>query len=337
MSNSYKLKLKLGLLMTCLSFVGMAQQDIQFTQYFFNSLSVNPAYAGYKENWYLQATHRIQWHNLDGSPLTTQISADGILDDITKKTAIGLQITADKLGAQSTTSGYFNYSFRLPLDWNGSKRLCFGLAAGISQYGLDGSVLDPNYDDPALYDDQQYSYVPDFRFGVYYYTPKWYIGASLINLLSGTQSNTIFNWGLDLEENIPRKIHMYLISGFLANLSPEWKLRPGILFKTDFRGPECLDLNVMAIYENRFWFGLSYRTAIPELSMSMNLNNNNKLQKTNALSALVRFDLLSNLYVGYSYDIMINGMSGSQDGTHELTIGLLIQKKYQRILSPRFF
>src|SRR5690606_31438294 len=120
-----------------------AQQNIQFTQYIFNSLSVNPAYAGYKEEWYAQLGLRSQWVGLEGAPQTASASIDGVSNPLNKKHGVGLQLTADKLGPQSATSIYANYAFRLRLDDEDTRRLSIGLAAGITQYSLDGALLDP--------------------------------------------------------------------------------------------------------------------------------------------------------------------------------------------------
>src|SRR5690606_33440650 len=72
----------------------MAQQEIQFTQYIFNTLSVNPAYAGYKEQWFAQMALRNQWVGLEGAPKTGQFSIDGILSPISRNVGLGLQVTS---------------------------------------------------------------------------------------------------------------------------------------------------------------------------------------------------------------------------------------------------
>jgi type IX secretion system PorP/SprF family membrane protein len=113
---------------------GHGQQNIQFTQYIFNTLSVNPAYAGYKEEWFAQLGLRNQWVSMQGAPQTGQISIDGILDPVAKRQGLGFQITADRLGAQSATSAYANYAYRLRLNEEDTKRLSFGLGAGVTQY-----------------------------------------------------------------------------------------------------------------------------------------------------------------------------------------------------------
>ena len=314
----------------------IAQQNIQFTQYMFNMLSVNPAYAGYKENWNLQATSRLQWQGLVGAPQTSQLSVDGVADEDAKRMGLGLQFTNDKLGAQSATSLYANYSYRLPLDEYGANRLCLGLAAGVTQYGIDGSVLEAvNSDDPDLISDKLYSYIPDLRFGVFYNTPTWYAGLSFMDLLSGSKSNSIFNWQIDSTENIMRKPHYYFITGAIFDISRDVKLRPSLLVKSDMKGPTSWDLSALFIIQNRFWVGASYRTAAPELGI--NTTGTTSLSKTNSISGIVQFYVTESFCVGYSYDLTISKLSSVQNGTHEITIGWTFPRKYQRVLSPRFF
>src|SRR5476649_1649765 len=116
-----------------------AQQTIQFSQYVFNGLAVNPAYAGYKDDWTLNLSSRIQWVGINGAPKTNTISIDGLTNGENKKVGLGLLASTDQLGPQSTTSVYANYAYRLQLDANDTKRLCFGVAAGLIQYSLDAS------------------------------------------------------------------------------------------------------------------------------------------------------------------------------------------------------
>ncbi|WP_407429086.1 PorP/SprF family type IX secretion system membrane protein [Arcticibacter sp.] len=124
-----------------LSFAGQAdaQQNIQFSRYIFNSLSVNPAYAGYKEEWFAQLGLRAQWVGVEGAPQTMTASLDGILDPRDRKMGVGLQLTSDQLGAQSTTTATVNYAYRLQLDavtsalgnnQNGSHEITLGFSFG---------------------------------------------------------------------------------------------------------------------------------------------------------------------------------------------------------------
>lgn len=239
-----------------------AQQNIQLTQYIFNSISVNPAYAGYKEEWFSQLALRSQWAGLSGAPKTGQLSIDGILDPQTRRMGAGLQLTADKSGAQSALTAYANYAYRLRLNDEETRHLSFGIGAGFSQYSIDGKLLKPvEGEDNSLSFGKESALKPDLRFGIYYSSPTWYIGASIMDLLAGDGSNSIFN----RENNaftIANKRHFYLITGTLITLDSELKLRPSLIVKEDFKGPTSLDLNTMFIFADKFWIGGGFRTGI---------------------------------------------------------------------------
>lgn len=312
-----------------------AQQNIQFTQYIFNSISINPAYAGYKEEWFAQMALRSQWTGLGGAPQTGQLSIDGVAD-LKKNVGLGLQITDDRLGPQSATSVYANYAYRLQLDAEDTQRLSFGIGVGLTQYGLDGNKLRPvDQLDPDLPLGKISSSIPDMRFGVYYYNPKWYLGLSVMDLLSGDKSNGIFRWDENTVANLKRKRHFYLMAGTIFNLSEDTKLKPSMLLKEDFKGPTSLDINGMVIFGERFWLGAAYRTGISlwkkDYAKGQNLSN------LNSASAITQFYVSNRFRIGYSYDYILSDLSSIQNGTHEITIGLTFPGKTKRILSPRFF
>lgn len=327
--------LAIGVSATC---TAHAQQNIQFTQYIFNSMSVNPAYTGYKEEWFGQLGLRSQWVGLEGAPQTGLLSIDGLADPVSKRHGVGLQISADKLGPQSATSAYANYAFRLRLNEEDTQRLSFGIGAGVTQYSLDGSVLDPiEGGDQVLPAGKISNWVPDIRFGVYYYNPKWYAGVSVMDLLSGDQSNNIFRWDNTTTDNIRRKRHIYFIGGALFDLSKGLKLRPSLLVKEDFKGPTSLDLNAMFIFGDRFWLGAGWRTGVTVFEREYNRVSGNSLNGRNSFSAVTQIYVTEALRIGYSYDHIVSRLSNVQNGSHEITLGITFGPKAQRILSPRFF
>src|ERR1700761_7618269 len=116
-----------------------AQQTIQFSEYMFNGLALNPAYAGYKDDWTINLSSRLQWIGIQGAPQTGTASVDGLTNSTDKNMGIGFLATFDRLGPENTSSFYANYAYRLRLDNEDTKRLCFGLAVGAEQYGINGA------------------------------------------------------------------------------------------------------------------------------------------------------------------------------------------------------
>jgi type IX secretion system PorP/SprF family membrane protein len=315
-----------------------AQQNIQFTQYIFNSLSVNPAYAGYKEDWYLQLAARSQWVGLEGAPQTFSLSIDGLTNPTQKRHGVGLQLTADKLGPQSTNSIYGNYAFRMRLDEADLKRLSIGIAAGVTQYSLNGALLDPiNAGDPTLPLGKISNFLPDIRIGVYYNSPSFYIGASVMDVLSGNVNNDIFRWDNTTTDNIRRQPHIYLITGGLIDIDAGTKIRPSLLWKEDLRGPSSLDLNAMVIFGEKLWIGGGWRTGVTVWTKNYERYTGNTLSKQNSFSGILQVYANKNFRIGYSYDYIVSKLSSVQNGSHELSIGFTIGSSRSRVLSPRYF
>lgn len=219
-----------------------AQQNVQFSQYVFNGLAVNPAYAGYKEEWTAQVLYRTQWVNLPGAPKTGTLSIDGLTDFNRKNMGLGFQVTTDQLGPQKTFSAYANYSYRLRLDEYDTKRLCFGLGLGISQYSLTGDDLTYiDLDDQGIPVGTQSTMSPDLRFGVYYYSPNFYAGASVMDLFADYMATKL--QGVDATFPVIKKTrHYYVTAGGLIQLNEKISWKPSFLVKDDFNGPTNLDL-----------------------------------------------------------------------------------------------
>jgi len=304
-----------------------AQQTVQFSQYIFNGLAVNPAYAGYKEDWTLNLSSRLQWTGIDGAPKTSTISADGL----TRNNNIGLGgiITSDRLGPQNTSSIYFNYAYRLQMDEDDTRRLSFGLAAGLVQYSLDGSKFNAtDVGDGVVPSGYESKLTPDFRLGIYYYTPNYYLGASVLNVLSGATSF------VDNPAVIRETRHAYLTAGAILPLTDNIDLKPSVMFKEDFKSPTNLDLNAFVLLNKIVWLGASYRTGVTIWNKT---NLQNGLDKSDALAAIFELKVNDTFRFGYSYDFTTSQLSGYQSGTHEISLSLTFKSKKPRILSPRYF
>ncbi|MFY0254176.1 type IX secretion system membrane protein PorP/SprF [Chitinophaga sp. 30R24] len=313
-----------------------AQQNLQFSQYVFNMLSVNPAYAGYKEDLYASAIYRKQWVDFPGAPQTANVSVDGALNaSRDNRVGLGFQVMYDKLGPQDATSMYGMYAYRIPLNEDGDKRLCLGVGAGVTQYAIDGNALQYNdLNDPAIPLGRATTWVPDARFGVYYYTSRFYVGASMMDLFSLYTDDSRYYWKGYEYKTIRKTQHLYVNAGAVFGLSDQVKFKPSLLVKEDFRGPTNLDLTALFYIADRLWLGASYRTGVKLWSKPALASD---LEQLDAACALVQFNITEQIRVGYSYDLTISKMASYQSGSHEISIGFLFQGKKQRVLSPRYF
>jgi type IX secretion system PorP/SprF family membrane protein len=303
-----------------------AQQDAQQSQYMFNGIYINPAYAGYKENLNFHSYFRSQWTGIEGAPKSMSLAVDAIANN--GNVGLALQISNDRLGAQTNLSAYANYAYRLRMNNEGTSRLALGFGVGVMQLGINNSLLNPNDPEPYLATGMQSTFVPDGRVGVFYSDDKYYAGLSADNLIS--QFINVRNRGFIAQP----KPHYYLTGGALFPLSEDVLIKPSVLLKDDAGGPTSLDLNTFIMFGQRLWIGGSYRTGVKLYNKSYLQND---LSRLNSFVAAMELFPLENLRVGYAYDISIGPLKGYSGGTHEISIGFYIKTQKTRMLTPRFF
>jgi type IX secretion system PorP/SprF family membrane protein len=320
------------ILFTVLAFLALkakAQQTIQLSQYMFNGLALNPAYAGYKEDWTLNLSSRIQWVGINDAPQTNTVSVDGLASSDNPNVGLGTIATVDKLGPESNSSLYINYAYRLRLDELDSKRLCFGIGAGAIQYSLDGSKFTPvDAGDADIPSGTESKLMPDFRFGVYYYSPKMYFGASVFNILTDAFDRITNN-----PEVIKPVRTVYLTGGAMLPLSDYVDVKPSVMVQEDFKGPTNVSVTTYLAFNRRFWVGGSYRTGIS----AWNSNLVSNLNGQDAAAAIVQVYVNENFRLGYAYDFTTSKLASYQNGTHELSLSITFPRKKQRVISPRYF
>ncbi|WP_206156130.1 PorP/SprF family type IX secretion system membrane protein [Chitinophaga fulva] len=322
-------------LLLAVSMKGTAQQNIQFSQYIFNGLSVNPAYAGYKEDLYVNAIYRHQWAGFPGAPRTGGVSLDGVTPASDKKVGLGMQMLFDKSGPQDALSLYGSYSYRIPLDDEDTRRLCLGIGAGVTQYSIDGTALQYiDNEDAAIPLGKKSVWVPDARFGIYYYTPRFYAGASVMDLFSLYTDASRYNWKGNNYSTIRKTQHLYITTGAMFPLGENLQLKPSILIKEDFKGPTNVDINAFLLIGEKLWVGASYRTGV---GIWRKTNLQKDLSELDAASVMVEFYATEKLRIGYAYDLTINKMAGYQGGSHEISLGFLIPSKNYTVKNPRYF
>ena len=303
-----------------------AQQDAQFSQYMFNGIYINPAYAGYKEQLNIHAFYRSQWTGITGGPKTMSLALDAIANG--GNVGLALQISKDQLGAQSNLAAYANYAYRIQMNEDGSARLAFGFGVGAVQLGIDGAKLNPNDVEPDQPTGNQNTIVPDARVGAYYSDKRFYAGFSADNLIS--QYINVNRYAF-----IPQpKPHYYLTAGALMPLSEDFLLKPSFLLKDDRAGPTSLDLNAFLLLGERIWVGGSYR-------MGVKLYDKSYLQRDlsmqNSVVAAIEIFASDSFRIGYAYDFSVGPLQGYSGGTHEISIGYYFKPKKIRMLTPRYF
>jgi type IX secretion system PorP/SprF family membrane protein len=288
-----------------------AQQDPLFSQYMFNKLVINPAYAGTRDALSLTLVGRQQWVGLEGAPRTVTFSMHSPLRN--EKIGLGFYGYTDVLGPMQTSGlvGSFSYKFQ----W-GPGKLSFGLQFGFMHMFVDwGKVYMPEESDIAYQGQSGENFAFDANFGLYYYSDTWYIGLSSKHLLEqtiGTQelydetlSNTLFR-------------QFYGMAGIAIPMNDYLVLEPSILGKYVRQAPFQMDFNCNLLIREVFRVGASYRTE-------------------NTLVFLAEVIVKQRLRIGYSYDIFTNELAQYNQGSHEIMIGFDFPVFKRRMLTPRYF
>lgn len=292
--------------------IAKGQQDAQYSQYMFDGLYINPAYAGYKQDVYLQSFYRSQWTGLDGAPRSFSVAVDGAVND--GKVGLGFLLAQDRIGAQSSLAAYANYDYRIQIGDNPESRLSFGIGAGFVQAGINGSDLHAAQSgDNYVQAGYQSSLLPDARAGVLYTNESFFAGFSVDNLLAqhAKHDNTVM-------VPIP-KPHYYLTAGMMVDMNSDVKFKPSILLKDDNGGPSSLDANAFFLLGERVWIGATYRTAI---SLYAKPYLQSDLQRSNSITGMAEVFATDKIRVGYAFDYSLTKIGTYSYGTHELSIGI---------------
>ena len=289
-----------------------AQQDAQYTQYMYNTMSVNPAYAGSRQAISMTGLYRTQWVGLDGAPDTQTFNIHSPIGD-TEKVGLGLSIINDNIGPTHET--YFDIDFSYTVNTSEEGRLAFGVKAGGHLLDVAYSELSQyNAGDQLLQSDIENRFSPNIGAGVYYRKgDKWYIGLSAPNLL---ETKHFDESALSVANE---RINLYLIGGYVFEINSDLKLKPAVLFKGDSGAPLQADLTVNALLKEKLTLGLAYRWSA-------------------AVSALVGYQLTDKLMLGLAYDRETTDLGKTQfeQGSYEVFLRFEIFEN-QKILSPRFF
>lgn len=285
------------------------QQEPQYTQYMYNTVTVNPGYAGTRGVTSLFGLHRSQWVGLDGAPKTTQFSIHSPVSY--RGHGLGLSVMSDNIGPSRDT--YINASFSYLLQLSDRTRLNLGLMAGGSFLEVDYNKLNlENNQDPDL-SGKLNKFSPNVGVGAYLHSDNWYVGLSAPALLETRFYD-------DVEQSVAReKMHFYLIGGYVFDLGPSVKFKPATLLKAVNGAPLSVDLSANFLFNENLTLGAAYRWDA-------------------AVSAMAGFNITPSLFVGYAYDWDTHGMGNYNSGSHEIFLRYeFIFSSRNRLHSPRFF
>jgi len=282
----------------------LAQQDGLLSQYMFNGLAINPAYAGSHEALSLNFLYRNQAIGVDGAPSTITFAAHTPLKN--KKIALGLLFARDQFGVTNQNTITAVYAYRIEIN---ESTLSFGLQAGINSYKVEYSkLLISQPGDPSFQDEDVKETDPSFGAGAYLTGRSYYVGISAPQLLNSTINDS----------DISRLNSFILTGGYVFPINKWLLFKPNLLMRlTDGRAVE-LNINGNLLIDEVLWIGASYRP-------------------NNALAALLEVQLTDQIRIGYSYDISINEFGEANKGSHEILINYVFRFSRDGLVSPRLF
>jgi type IX secretion system PorP/SprF family membrane protein len=285
-----------------------AQQDAQYTQYMYNTINVNPAYAGSRGALSVFALHRTQWVGIDGAPVTNAFSVNTPFNN--SNLGLGVSIINDEIGPSTSNSISTDISYTIPV--SESYKLSFGVKGTINIFNIDMNKLNPaDQADPQFQNfDNEFS--TNIGAGIYLHSHKAYLGFSIPNFLETDAYN-------DNEVAIYKeKINYYLIGGYVFDLNSSIKFKPAFMTKLVEGSPLQVDLSANFMFDEKVIVGLAYRWDA-------------------SVSAMAGFQISDAFYVGYAYDFETTELDNYNSGSHEIFLRYELFKKNNKMTTPRFF
>ncbi len=307
----FEKKILLGVLFTMFSGMFlMAQQDAQYTQYMYNTMSVNPGYAGSRGHLSISALHRSQWVGLDGAPTTQTFNVHSPIGY--RGVGLGLSVVNDKIGPTSETNFDIDFSYTI---WTSSEgRLSFGLKAGANLLDVRFSELNQYTSDPNLATDIDNRFSPNFGAGVYYHDNHFYVGLSVPRFLETSHFDE------SSLSTAKEQMNIYLITGYVWELNKFLKFKPTLLTKVVQGAPLQVDVSANFLMNDKFVLGAAYRWDA-------------------ALSAMAGFYINEGFFAGIAYDREVTelGNAAFNNGSFEVILRYDFISTKGNLKSPRFF
>ncbi|MDQ3395404.1 MAG: type IX secretion system membrane protein PorP/SprF [Bacteroidota bacterium] len=296
----------------------LAQQDAQFSQYMFNGIYYNPAFAGVEGVTQFTGVFRSQWTGYEptlgggGAPTTQLFTLNTPI--LRLRSGFGFHAVNDQLGALSNQQIQVSYAYHLGLP---NSKLSFGIRSGIFSKAIDFNKYrwnDPN--DINNLDSRVSDIKPDLAVGMFYRAEKLYAGVSYNHIIKAE-----FDFGSDALRN-PLVSHMYLTAGYDYEYNYNLIITPSVLIKTDLN-TYSIEGGVMGTYNNKMWGGLNYRDG-------------------DSFIAILGYALLkdNSLKAGYAFDLVVRAQEAKRPTSHEFlmsyTLPVVSAGGKKIVRTPRF-
>lgn len=286
-----------------------AQQDSQYTNYMYNTINFNPAYAGSRGVMSIFGLHRTQWVGLDGAPVTNTVSLNTPINN--SNFGLGISFVNDRIGPSDENAISVDVSYSIQT--SETYKLSFGVKGTANLLNVDYTKLN-RYDltDPQFQNNIDNRFSPNIGAGVYFHSDKLYAGLSVPNFLETKHFDD------NVSATAKERMHYYLIGGYVFDLTENIKFKPAFLSKVVNGAPLQLDLTANFMFNEKFVLGAAWRWDA-------------------AVSGLVGFQATSNWFIGYGYDAETTKLANYNSGSHEIFLRYEFKGKSEKVVSPRFF
>jgi type IX secretion system PorP/SprF family membrane protein len=298
-----------------IAFIGLttslkAQQDAMFTHYMYNTLWLNPAYAGTRDAFTITAIHRSQWVGFEGAPTDQTLTMHSPI--LKGKMGVGLSVLNDKIGPTKSTFLALDLDYQIKI--NSKSKLSFGLKGLVNFYSVNLNRLNLENQNDVAFSENINRILPNSGAGIYYYRERFYAGISVPKLMENKIKSSSLN-AVSKEQR-----HYFFIMGTVFNLSKDVRLKPTCFIKATEIAPIEGDVTANFIIKDKFTLGAMYRTG-------------------DGFGLLLGYNFTEQFIVGYSFDwSMVNTTRKYNSGSHEIMLRYdLISKTKSKIKSPRFF
>jgi len=297
------------LVLTIVNLTANAQQDPMFTHYMYNTLEVNPGYAGSRDALSVTALDRVQWVGFNGAPNTQTLTIHAPLTN--EHIGLGFSVMNDNLGVVNNTSVAFDFAYIMKL--TEKSKFALGLSVGMNMLNTNLTSLQLDQQtDPAFQNNI------NFGFGAYYYRERFYTGISAPSLMQNSYSVTNQTNGKTLLGKEQRSY--YFIAGTMLKLNENLDFKPTTYIKVTASAPIQVDFTASFVIVKRLLVGAMLRTG-------------------DAVGALIGFDVTEQCHIGYSYDWSYGLQTFKYNqGSHEIVLryDFMLPGKKQ-IHTPRNF
>jgi type IX secretion system PorP/SprF family membrane protein len=290
-------------------FATYAQQEPQYTQYMYNTMTVNSAYAGSLGHLAITGIYRTQWVGLEGSPSTQSFTLD---TPVGKNVGLGLSIVSEEIGPSEEQFVDANFSYTIQSGQ--THKLSFGVKGGGRVLNIDwtkGSYRDP---DVQFRENITNKFLPVVGAGLYWHGERDYIGLSIPNFMTRER----YNYDDIADDLVNERMHLYLIGGIVFDLSAHTKFKPAMMVKYVSGAPLIADISANFLFNDAITLGVSYRTS-------------------DSVSAMAGLQITPQFIVGYAYDYTTTELQNYNNGTHEIMLRFELVSRKKGLKSPRFF